>query len=350
MVNVSYILFMIIIVLIMFTLMVVSHEWGHYIMAKKNGVQVHEFAVGMGPILWSKQVGETLYAIRLFPIGGFCRMEDEMGQSDNPKAMASKKPWQKFVILVAGAVMNFALAWILMSIYVGYIGFPTNVVDQVQVGSPAAQAGLLSGDRIIAINGTTVKDLNDVSAQIGKEPETYTLTIQRNKEKMQLDVATNYLEEGGSPRFGFSVSRQHFSLLKNITSGFKGMIMLIVLVWQGFVELITGAVGMDQMAGIVGIVDAGSQFWDSGMQNGGFVTAVMNMVYMTALLSANLGVVNLLPLPALDGGRIIFVLIEMIRGKAISPEKEGAVHFIGMVLLMLLTIVVMYNDIMRIVK
>lgn len=350
MVNASYILFMIIIVLIMFTLMVVSHEWGHYIMAKKNGVQVHEFAVGMGPILWSKQKGETLYAIRLFPIGGFCRMEDEMGQSDNPRAMAAKKPWQKFVILVAGAVMNFALAWLLMSIYVGYIGFATNVVDQVQVGTPAAQAGLLSGDRIIAINGVTVKDLNDVSAQISKEPQTYTLTIERNKEKMQLEVVTNYLEEGASPRFGFSVAKQHFNLLKNITSGFKGMIMLIVLVWQGFVELITGTVGMDQMAGIVGIVDAGSQVWDSGMQNGGIVTAVMNMVYMTALLSANLGVVNLLPLPALDGGRIIFVLIEMIRGKAISAEKEGAVHFIGMVLLMLLTIVVMYNDIMRIVK
>ena len=340
-------LLMVVIILLMFTVIVVAHEWGHFITAKKCGILVHEFAVGMGPLLWSKQVGETLYAIRLLPIGGYCRMEEEVGESHNPRAMASKKPWQKLLVVSAGAIMNFILAWTLLSIIAGYVGVSSNVVREVEDRSPALAAGLQSGDQIIGLDGHKIRHLADLQPYLKEEESTYILTIKRDGQKMELPIQTKQLEEGKKPRFGFSVETSHFNILYNIKIGFTLMIGVIRMVWDSLVGLISGAVGFDQVAGIVGVVDAGSQVWDNSMESGGVQLAIFNMVYMAALLSANLGVMNLLPIPALDGGRIFFVLIEMIRGKAIPTEKEGFVHFIGMVLLMLLTVVVLYNDIMR---
>ena len=340
-------LLMVIIFLLIFTVIVVAHEWGHYITAKKCGVLVHEFAVGMGPILWSKQAGETLYSIRLFPIGGFCRMEEEEGESKNPRAMSSKKPWQKLLIVGAGAIMNFILAWVLASILVGYTGVGTNVVATIEPNSPMAESGIVVGDRIIAIDGNKIKNLSDVREMLTSEPKVYTFSIKHDGEKKDVIVTSRIMGDETSPRFGFTVEKSHFNIWQNIKMGFLYMISIIAMVWESLLGLISGAIGFDQMAGIVGVVDVGSKVWDSSMEVGGVNLAIMSMVQMAALLSANLGVVNLLPLPALDGGRIFFILIEMIRGKAIPPEKEGAVHFIGMILLMLLTVVVLYNDIMR---
>lgn len=340
-------LLMIVIFLLMFTVIVVAHEWGHYITAKKCGVLVHEFAVGMGPMLWSKQIGETLYSVRLFPIGGFCRMEEEVGESTNQRAMASKKPWQKLLIVSAGAIMNFILAWLLCAVLVGYSGIGTNIIQTIENGSPIAEAGLLPGDKIIAIDGVRIRNIADVHELLTDEVKTYTFTISRAGENETVEVTSRVLADETTPRFGFSPKRTHFNLWENIKGGFFYMVAMIAMVWEGLVQLVTGAVGMDQMAGIIGVVDVGSQAWNSSMEVGGIQLAIMTMVRLAALLSANLGVMNLLPFPALDGGRIFFVLIEVIRGKAIPAEKEGAVHFIGMVLLMLLTVVVLYNDIMR---
>lgn len=340
-------LLMVIIFLLMFTVIVVAHEWGHYITAKKCGVLVHEFAVGMGPVLWSKQSGETLYSIRLLPIGGFCRMEEEVGEGTNPRAMFSKKPWQKLLIVSAGAIMNFLLAWVLSSLLVSYTGVSSNVVATVEANSPAAEAGIVTGDKITAIDGIKVNDLSDVHNLLTNESKAYTFSITHDGEKKEVVVTSRILGDESSPRFGFTVKKNHFNVWMNIKIGFLYMISVIAMVWESLVGLVSGAIGFDQMAGIVGVVDVGSKVWDSSMEVGGVNLAIMSMVQMAALLSANLGVMNLLPLPALDGGRIFFILIEMISGKAVSPEKEGAVHFIGMVLLMLLTVVVLYNDIMR---
>lgn len=340
-------LLMVIIFVLMFTVIVVAHEWGHYITAKKCGVLVHEFAVGMGPVLWSKQSGETLYSIRLLPIGGFCRMEEEVGEGTNPRAMFSKKPWQKLLIVSAGAIMNFLLAWVLSSLLVSYTGVSSNVVANVEANSPAAEAGIAAGDKITAIDGIKVNDLSDVHNLLTNESKAYTFSITHDGEKKEVVVTSRILGDESSPRFGFTVKKNHFNVWMNIKMGFLYMISVIAMVWESLVGLVSGAIGFDQMAGIVGVVDVGSKVWDSSMEVGGVNLAIMSMVQMAALLSANLGVMNLLPLPALDGGRIFFILIEMISGKAVPPEKEGAVHFIGMVLLMLLTVVVLYNDIMR---
>lgn len=341
-------LLMIVMIVLMFTIIVVSHEWGHYITAKKFGVLVHEFAIGMGPMVWSKQGKETLYSIRLFPIGGYCRMEEEEGgDSNNPRALASKKPWQKLIVVSAGAFMNFVLAWLLLSIVAGYMGIGTNTIQEVQPDTPAALCGLQAGDKILAIDGHSIQNNGEFNKYMEEAPKEYTLTVQRRGQTQSIKIPTQIMQGENHARFGFIFKVSHFNLWYDIKMGFFLMISVIKMVWDSLVALVTGVIGFDQMAGIVGVVDAGSQVWTTSLQAGGLNLAVINMIYLAALLSANLGIMNLLPLPALDGGRIFFILIEMIRGKAIPPEKEGAVHFIGMILLMILTVVVLYNDIMR---
>lgn len=333
--------------ILIFACVVIIHEWGHFIMAKKNGVLVHEFAIGMGPKVWSVQKGETLYSIRLLPIGGFCSMEEEVGLSDNPKAMSSKRPWQKFLIVVAGAVMNFILAWILMSIVMGYVGYSTNEIETLQENMPAVAAGLQVGDKIVAVNNQPVKKLEDLSKALSKDEATYNLVIQHANGTEEAILLGTKMQEDGVARFGFTVTRGHTNILYNIKNGFSGMVSAVKLIWGSLIQLVTGQVGMDQMAGIVGVVDQTSKQWDQSVEMGGLAYAIINLIYVGAFLSANLGIFNLLPFPALDGGRLVFIIIEMIRGKAVSAEKEGAVHFIGMVLLMLLTVVVLYNDLIR---
>lgn len=333
--------------ILIFACVVIIHEWGHFIMAKKNGVLVHEFAIGMGPKVWSVQKGDTLYSIRLLPIGGFCSMEEEVGLSDNPKAMSSKRPWQKFLIVVAGAVMNFILAWILMSIVMGYVGYSTNEIETLQENMPAVAAGLQVGDKIVAVNNQPVKKLEDLSKVLSKEEATYNLVIQHANGTEEAILLGTKMQEDGVARFGFTVTRGHTNILYNIKNGFSGMVSAVKMIWGSLIQLVTGEVGMDQMAGIVGVVDQTSKQWDQSVEMGGLAYAIINLIYVGAFLSANLGIFNLLPFPALDGGRLVFIIIEMIRGKAVSAEKEGAVHFIGMVLLMLLTVVVLYNDLIR---
>lgn len=335
-------------IILMFACIVIVHEWGHYITAKKCGVLVHEFAVGMGPILWSTKKGETLYSIRLLPIGGFCSMEEEVGESTNPRAMASKKPWQKLLIVSAGAIMNFVLACLLLSIVAGYQGYGSNEIASLEANMPAVMSGLKVGDRIIAIDEHKVSRLSDITKVLENKEKTYTLTIKRGNETFRTPITSKWMPKEERARFGFAPTLIHFNIWENIKGGVIWACLIIVQVWKAFVDLFTGAIGMNQLSGIVGVVNQSAEIWDTSMQSGGIGIAILNMMIVASALSANLAVVNLFPLPALDGGRIVFVLIEMLRGKPISPEKEGAVHFIGFVLLMILTVVLIYNDFMRI--
>lgn len=339
----------IIAIVVIFAIIVVVHEWGHYITAKKFGVKVNEFAIGMGPKLWSKQKGETLYTVRAFPIGGFCSMEGEAGDATGPGSMMNKKPFQRFIIFVAGAVMNFLLAWLLLTLFVGYQGYGTNKVESVSPDMPAATAGLLAGDEIHFIDGQPIKDIEDIH-DVTKDPnKIYTFEINRPGQGSVTLKIQPEIRPDGSGKFGFMPTSSHTNIVRMIKDGFIATFKVVGQVFDGFIALITQEVGLDEMAGIVGVTQISAEAWNASIAYG-LDMAIMQMIYIAAILSANLAVLNLLPLPALDGGRIVFTLIEMVRRKPIDPEKEGMVHFIGFVLLMLLMVVVLYNDVMRIVR
>lgn len=338
----------ILMIVLMFALIVVVHEWGHFIAARLFKVRVNEFAVGMGPKLWSKQKGETLYSIRALPIGGFCSMEGENGESQDEGSMLSKKPWQKLIIFAAGAVMNFILALILFTFIVGYQGVSSNKVLNVEPGFPASQAGLEAGDRIIAINDSKVSNFEEIVRAFDAPDKPYTFTVEKAKGNIEELVISPKIMEDGSARFGFGADKEAVGFLTMIKEGFSTTIMVIKQTFDGFISLITGKVKLDQLAGIVGVVQISSQVWNEGIQVS-LMAAIVQMLSIAGILSANLGVFNLLPIPALDGGRMIFSFVEMIRRKPIDPEKEGMVHFVGIVLLMLLMVVVLYNDIVRVV-
>ena len=234
-----------------------------------------------------------------------------------------------------------------MTVVVSYIGYSNNVIAEVQANMPVAEAGIIPGDEIISINDTKVKQLSDLSAVLKQEEATYQLGVKHVDGTIEVKTVSTRVQEDGVARFGFSVGRTHSNILYNLKMGFVNMIEMIKQIWSSLIQLVTGQVAMDQVAGIVGIVDQTSKQWNTGMEIGGLSYAIIQLIYVGAIISANLGVFNLLPIPALDGGRLVFIIIEMIRGKAISAEKEGAVHFVGMVLLMLLTVVVLYNDLVR---
>ena len=331
----------------MFTVIVVAHEWGHYITAKKYGVLVHEFAVGMGPVIWSKQKGETKYSLRLFPIGGYCSMEEENGESNNPRAMASKKPFQKLVIVSAGAIMNFLLACLILIFVTGYKGYPSNIVETLEPNMPAIEAGLQPGDKVIKMDGVVVENLSDISDKIVDNEKEYLLTVERGNDQIEIAITSRWMPKEDRARFGFAPQMIHNNILQNIKGGVLWGCEMIVSVMDSFVKLFTGALDMDEVSSIVGVVDKTSEIWDSSMEMEGVGMAISNMMILAAVLSANLAVVNLFPLPALDGGRIIFILIEILRGRPVSQDKEGFVHFIGFVLLMVLTVILIFKDVMR---
>lgn len=339
----------IIILVLMFAIIVLVHEWGHFIAARLFGVRVNEFAIGMGPKVWSKQKGETLYSVRILPLGGFCAMEGENADSEEEGAMFSKKPWQKLIIFAAGALMNFLLAWILFSIIIATQGYATTRIGSVEPNMPAAQVGLQSGDQILAVDGIKVKNLDDLTAQTMNKDQTYQLTVKKADGSMEEVMLKAASIDGQSTRFGFSVTRERASLINIVTGGFKEMIRVSTEIFRTLGGLFTQKVKIDDMAGIVGVAEMTSTIWDEGMKVG-LGVAVLYMINIAAVLSANLGIFNLLPIPALDGGRILFSLIEIIRRKPINPEKEGAIHVVGFVLLMVLMVVVLYNDLVRLLQ
>jgi regulator of sigma E protease len=338
----------IIMIIILLALVILVHEWGHFIAARLMGVKVNEFAIGMGPKVWGVQKGETLYSIRLLPIGGFCSMEGESEVSNAKDSLLSKRPWQRLVIYVAGAFMNFVLAMIFIFIVVSYVGVGTNVVKSVEQGMPAYEV-LQPKDKIITLNGTKITDIQDINAVIGNNEETYLFEIQRGKDIFTTEITLKWMEEEGRSRFGFSCEVTHFNILKNLRNSITTTAIIIKETFKGFTELITGRVATDQIAGIVGVAQISADAWNAGMERSVWA-AIINLVHIGGFISANLGVINLLPLPALDGGRILFTLIEIIRGKPLDPEKEGMIHLVGFILIMGLMIFVLYNDVVRIIQ
>ncbi len=335
-----------ILAILLFCIMIFPHELGHFIAARRVGVKVNEFAFGMGPAIWKKQGPETLYSIRLFPVGGFCAMEGEDEESNEPRAFGNKKPWQKIVVLAAGSFMNIICAIVIMSLVIGIMGFTTTVVGQVSEDLPAKAAGILEGDKLLKIDDTEIEQWTDVSKALqASGGEEVVVTLERDKQVETVSVVpqlTEGVDAQGNPAQGYvlgvtcKISHNPFMA---VVDGAQSTWNMTKMMFSALGQLFTGKAGVDELSGPVGMINMVSQTTEYGFWYYGF---------LTALICVNLAIINLLPLPALDGGRIIFVIYTMITGKTVSEKVEGAIHMVGMVLLLALMVFVTMNDITRI--
>jgi regulator of sigma E protease len=324
--------------IIIFCLLIFLHELGHFVSAKLCGVKVNEFAIGMGPAIFKKQKGETLYAIRIFPIGGYCAMEGEDEDSDDERAFNNQPAWQRAIILFAGSFMNLVTAVVLLIIISFWTGTPTTTIHHVATDKPAYEAGLQDGDTIVAVNGEKTDTWTDVTNAISEyDGDSVNITIVRDGEEMTITSGLYYDETTERNKIGINPYSEHH-LFQSVKNGVKSTGAMTVLMYKIIKRLITGEVSVKELSGPVGIVYAVSDSAKAG---------VIYVIYLGALLSLNLAVMNMLPFPALDGGRLLFLLIRKITGRRVTDEMEGKVHFIGMMLLFALMIYVTWNDVLK---
>ena len=345
----------IILFVLIFGLIVISHEFGHFLLAKKNGIRVLEFAVGMGPTLFSFQKGETKYSLKAFPLGGACMFEGEDGVSSEEGtagegSFTDASVGARISAVVAGPLFNFLLAYVLSLIVVAFTGSERPIVQQVVEGSAAEAAGLQSGDRITRINGDSIHLGKEVlllsSLSKGEQLE---IEYIRGEEKGTALLTPIYDSQAGRYYIGFMGVMEYFRCnpLEVFQYSFYELEYLVEATFKSLGMLVTGQVSKDDVAGPVGIAQLVGDTYEDAKPYG-ISSIIFSMMNIAILLSVNLGIINLLPFPALDGGRLVFLVVEAIRGKPIPPEKEGMVHLAGMVVLMLLMVVVLFNDISRI--
>lgn len=351
----------IIISLIVIGVLVIVHEFGHFIVAKKCGVWVEEFAVGMGKKICSKQIGETEYSLRLFPLGGFCRLHGETEEGEiTERSFLAKSVWARMAIMAAGPIMNFLLAIVLIFGLSagGYIIQPK--VAAVLDGSPAQVIGLQEGDEIYRINGDRIHIYDEMQAimlQNGGEP--IDLEIKRDGMIYEYELTPQYSEETQTYLVGFTPTIKNgifaekvegydtASIFETVHYSYYAMLNYVKLTAEGLARVFTMQASPDEYGGPISIVKVVGDSYEAGLSYS-FMAAVQNVVYIAAVLSANLGVLNLFPIPGLDGGRILLLLIEIFRRKPMNPETESRILFGGFVFLMGFMVFVMYTDIMKI--
>lgn len=338
--------------ILFFGLLISIHELGHFVCAKIFKVKVNEFALGMGPALFKRKKGDTTYALRLFPIGGYVSMEGEDEESSDENAFNRKKVWQKIIIVAAGATMNLILGIVIVSVVLSMedlIG--TNQIVRFYDNAKSQQTGLCEGDKFLKIDGRRVFSDMDVSFLMSRSDDgVFDMTVERNGERVDLTgVAFDTKKDGEYTliTYDFVVLGEKPSILNVIPNAFGRTASIARLVWLSLFDLVTGRYGLTDLSGPVGtvnvIADAAAQAADS---KDGLITALTLM----AFISINIGIFNLLPLPALDGGRLFFLIIEGIRRKPINPKYEGYVHAAGLALLLTLMLAVTFNDIVTIIK
>ena len=331
-----------VIAVLLFLFMIVVHEFGHFIFAKMLGVRVNEFSVGFGPqlIKWSGK--ETKYSIRLIPFGGYCAMEGEDESSDDPKAFCNKAAWRRFLIVAAGALFNIIFGFILLLIYFAPAGgIATNTVASFAENAVSVQSGLEVGDTIVKVDGRSCLTANELGyAFSAVEDEKVDLVVKRNGEKIQLkDDQFDIAEAEGIKYFkrDFNLQYQKNSFTTCITQSFKYTISYARIVWFSLVDLVRGKYSMNEVSGPVGVASALGEATKSGIDV---------LLPMLCLITVNLGVFNLLPIPALDGGRLVFILFEMIARKPVPQKYESIIHAAGFIILMLFLVFVTLKDIL----
>lgn len=375
-----------IVTVVMFLVMISIHEFGHFIVSKMFHVNVQEFAIGMGPAIFKKQGKKTLYSVRILPIGGFCKFDNETIKSNDEHDLTNQPAWKRFFILIAGAVLNIVLGYIIFVIIVSRSqAYTTTVVDVLDPNSYIAESGIMAGDEIIAVNGHSIGFYPEFElySRDFSAGESAKIKVKRNNEKLTFDVKLSdykvtqtyqsdsvmvLTEVNGTKTeklipysdtlakdesligksstyskaiLGFTPLQKDTTVSSVITEAYHYTFYVVKLVYKSLIDMITGKVSIDQMSGPVGIVSEVNNAVNSGAYS------IENTLNLIGLLTINLGIFNLLPLPALDGGRLIFVIYEMISRKPVPPEKEELVHVIGFVLLMLFALYITFFDIIK---
>lgn len=417
--------------LLILSVIIIIHEFGHFLLAKANGIGVTEFAVGMGPILLKTKKGETVYCLKLLPFGGSCMMVGEDAECEDEKAFNNKSVWARISVIAAGPIFNFILAYILAVVILANIGYDPCTIYNVSENSAASAAGLLAGDQIYSINGRRVYFARDFALEETVRPDkTMDIVYLRDGQKFKTTLTPEYVEQdfyqvgiaisgltissvsdnmpaanagicagdiiesindekvldgdhavqliraAGENSIKFVVKRENeqieyqliptkvhsaayetgvsilygkrvkISPLGTIGFGFHEVGYWIRTVFESLGMMIHGQVSADDVSGPVGVVSMIGEVVEESRQDGVFYI-FLNIFNLACMLSANLGVMNLLPLPALDGGRLVFLFLEGLRGKPINREKEGMVHFVGLVVLMALMLFITFHDIMK---
>lgn len=330
-----------------FGVLIISHEFGHFLLAKLNGICVEEFSVGMGPRILSWQGKETRYSLKAVPFGGSCMMLGEDEESQDERAFGSKSVWARISVLVAGPFFNFILAFLLAMIVLGSMGIDRPVLTGVMDGYPAQEAGMQAGDRIVKLNDENITFYRDVSLYLAlHQGESLDVVYERDGNKYEALIVPEYNEEYGSYMMGIEVAggRTKVGFLDTVKYSIYEVGYWIRYTFLSLEMMVTGKVGVQDVSGPVGMVSSMSDMVQQSSEDGAFYIFI-NLANICILLSANLGVLNLLPLPALDGGRLLFCLIEVVRGKPMKQEYEALVHGVGLLLLLGLSVIIMFKDI-----
>lgn len=342
--------------ILLFGVLIAVHELGHFLAARACGIRVEEFAIGMGPVLWKTVKGETQYSLRLVPIGGFCAMTGEDEASEDPRAFGNQAPWKRAIVLAAGAFMNFVLGLvIILCLYADAGAFRAPVLADFMEGCPyESEAGLHQGDKFYSIDGKRVYLQYNVADLLSQGDGVYDLVLIRDGHKVRLDkfpmTPVEYEGQQGK-MYGFYFGYEEATLGKKLEYTWNTAMEFGRMVWMGLSQLISGQVGVQEMSGPVGIVDLMAE---TGEQAESTADALYNIFYLGAFIAVNLAIMNLLPIPALDGGRIFLLLvtwiIETATRRKLNPKYEAYIHAAGMVLLLGLMAFVMFNDILKLIR
>ncbi len=333
--------------ILFFGIIIALHEFGHFSTAKLFKIKVNEFSIGMGPAVFKRQKGETLYALRILPIGGFVSLEGEDEASDDPRAFGNQKAWKRFIVIAAGAVLNIILGLVLIGIMLSISGYiSTTVVSDVTENMYTAETGVTVGDKIISIDGTRVYSARDLYYCLYRNNDgKFDIVLKRDGEKLefsQMDV-TYDMEQGYC---SFIVGSEKATVLNIIPGAVKETLSMTKMIWLSLIDMLRGNFGMDELSGPVGTIGIVADTASDAVS-----TADYSMIFfMLAFITVNIGVVNLLPLPALDGGRLFFIFIEFIFRRPIPKKFEAIVHAAGLVLLLALMALITFNDIFNIIK
>ena len=349
----------IILAIVIFGLLIAVHEFGHFITAKLLGVKVNEFSIGMGPALYKKQRGETLYALRALPIGGYCAMEGEEEDTGDPRAFQNKPAWRKVIILVAGSVMNFLAGLvILLLLSIPVTGYQLPVLGGFLEGYGVENCGLQPGDRFLEVDGHGVWTYSDAKFLLDRAGDTVDLVVERDGEKLTLNAVqvpfqTRETEEGTTRLRGLQMGAVIIpaTVGNRLTMTALEAADMVRMVWFSLGDLVRGAVGLRDLSGPIGIMDAVEEVGTSTATRYGVAAALQSVFYLMAFIAINLAVMNLLPIPALDGGRIFFLILgglfHLITRRRLDPKYENAVNMVCFFCLLGLMAVVAVSDVTK---